>query len=464
MTEIPDGRGYRVVANYGGRFDLVDARGNLATTPFVDLRDPQSPSFSPNFEFGQAHGVTAIAFHPGFTNATSQGYKTFYTLESETVGSGVPDFGGAKYPSVRDGSHHDNVLYEYTLANVTDLTCDDGCTKREVLRVLQPGWHHNLGDLTFDREEHLYISSGDGSTSFTLPPYMSDNSLELTNLFGKVLRIDPFGNSSENGQYGIPNNPFVDGPGGNVDEIYAYGLRNPYRLAFDDVTKELYASETGEDNIESVDRIVRGGNYGWNLKEGSFLYDKNTREISVDEDLDGDGQGDLARANGFIDPVFEYDRQDGRSIVGGVLYRGSLIPELQGHYVFADFNGRLFYGDPRTGKEFEFTLDASHPLPSNIHSVNVDAQGELYVLGIRDMGNAVYDGWVVALGASGDFDDNRLVDFQDVDLLAKAIRGEVDPTTYDLDGDLEVDVTDLDTWIHDVKRTWIGDANLDGRI
>ncbi len=464
LSAIPDARGYLVVANYGGRFELVDAEGNVSATPFVDLRDPESDTYSPNFEFGQAHGVTAIAFHPGFADPKSQGYKKFYTLESETAGSGVPDFGGEKYPSIRDGSHHDGILYEYTLGDVADLSCDASCTKRELLRVLQPGWHHNLGDVTFDSDELLLVSSADGSTAGTIPPIMSDNSQMLTNLFGKVLRIDPFGNSSENGQYGIPANPFVDGPGGNVDEILAYGFRNPYRLAFDYETGDLFTSETGENNVESVDRIVPGGNYGWNLKEASFVYDKTTRLIAPDEDLDGDGQGDVAQANGLIDPIFEYDRQDGRSIIGGVLYRGSLLPELQGHYVFADFNGRLFYGDPDTGEEFAFTLDASHPLPSNIHSINVDDQGELYILGIREVGPNEYDGWVVALGASGDFNGDRKTDERDVDLLSKAIRGESGSDGFDLDGDGLVNLVDLDTWVHDVKRTWFGDANLNGEF
>ncbi len=326
LAEMPNDSGHLAIANYGGRVALFDSSGVEFATPLLDLNNPLSPSHNLDFSIGQAHGLTSIAFHPGFADDTSAGYKKFYTLEPETASSGVPDFGGDNFPSLRPGAHHDEVLYEYTMSTPTVTTCGEDCIKREVLRVLQPGWHHNLGDLAFDADELLYISSGDGSTSGTTAPIMSDNSTVLTNVFGKVLRIDPLGNDSANGSYGVPTNPFMDGPQGNVDEIYAYGLRNPYRLSFDADNGDLYASDTGEVSIESVDRVVAGGNHGWNLKEGSFLYDPINRGVSIDTDADGDGMGDIAQANGLIDPIFEYDRDDGRSIIGGVLYECNRSP------------------------------------------------------------------------------------------------------------------------------------------
>ncbi len=395
MQSIPNGTHRIAVTHYGGQVITVDSTGAHAAVPFVDLTDSTSPTYNPNFEVGDASGLTSIAFHPGFADSTSAGYAKFYLLESEAAGSGAgglraPDFGDLTFPSVVNttNGNHEGVLYEYTLPSPMAESCSTGCTKREVMRVAQPGWHHNLGDLAFDSNALLYISSGDGSTSFQTAPYMSDNSQLLTNVYGKVLRIDPLGTNSDNGAYGVPaTNPVADGTGGNVDEIFAFGLRNPYRLAMDSVTGDLYASETGELSVESVDRIVAGGNYGWNYKEGSFLYDPSDRSISDDVDLDGNGVSDFQENHvpplSLIDPVFEYGRVDGRSIIGGVLYRGSLLPQLEGMYVFADLTGDLFYGDPSTGEEYRLLIDpAGDDLLPRIFSVNEDENGELYVLGL----------------------------------------------------------------------------------
>jgi hypothetical protein len=246
---------------------------------FLDLANTESPSHNADFEIGQAHGATAITFHPGFADVDSPGHRKFYTLEPEMAMSGEADFGGNKFPSIRSAAHHDEVLYEYTMASLEDATCGIGCSKRELMRVLQPGWHHNLGDLVFDKEELLYISSGDGSTAGTSPPFITDNATLLTNVYGKVLRIDPFGSNSANGKYGVPSNPFADGTGGNVDEIYAYGLRNPYRLSYDPITGDLFASETGENTIESVNRTVEGGNHGWDEKRAASSTTKQRRRL-----------------------------------------------------------------------------------------------------------------------------------------------------------------------------------------
>lgn len=313
LAAVP-GSNNLVIANYGGRVVTTDADGNEFSTPFLDVGEPTSPTYNPDFRVLEANGLTAIAFHPDFADDQSVGYGKFYTLEAEANGTGTPDF----VDSIITNQFlpHQQALYEYTLGSHSETTCDAACatTKRQVIRVAQPGWHHNLGDLEFDEDGLLFVSSGDGSTSGTGDPQMSDNSQLLSNIFGKMLRIDPLGNNSANGQYGIPSdNPFVGMS--DLDEIYAYGLRNPYRIDRDPVTGELYASETGELKIESADRIVPGGNHGWNLKEGSFIFDKLTKMISEDVDSDGDGVGDFAQANNLIEPLFEYDRDEGRAAI-----------------------------------------------------------------------------------------------------------------------------------------------------
>lgn len=356
------------------------------------------------------------------------GYGKFYTIESEKADSGVPDF----FHSTRLGKHHDDAVYEYTLPDVSDVACDVECasSKREVMRVLQPGWHHNLGDLEFSSDKLLFISSADGSTSQKTAPFMSDNAQTLDTIFGNILRIDPLGRNSPNGAYGIPaTNPFVDDANG-IREIYAYGFRNPYRLDFDVVSGELFTTDTGENAIESAYRVEVAGNHGWNLKEGSFLYDKTTKTLIPDLDLDNSGVGDVAEAHDLVEPIFEYDQDFGRAIIGTVRYRDAQVPFLQDSLVFGDFSGRLFYGDLESGDEFEFSLtEDSDRLPTMIHSVNHDAEGRLYVLGIQRNGDE-FDGVIVKLEACygssmpGDFNASGRIDFEDFLILSRNYANE----------------------------------------
>ncbi len=297
---------------------------------------------------------------------------------------------------------------------------------------------------------------------------MSDNSQTLSTVFGKVLRIDPLGDNSSNGRYGVPaDNPFVDGPGGNVDEIFAYGLRNPYRLEFDTRTQQLYASETGENFVESVEAIVEGGNFGWNVKEGSFLYDKTNRHVAADIDTDGNGIGDVADQLGLIEPVFEYDRGDGIAIVGAVPYQGELVPSLDNKLLFADFSGKLFYGDLETGEDFRLNVnDAGYGVPLNIHSVNRDSEGEIYVLGIVRQGETDYAGVIVKVYAApsvpGDVNGDGELNAIDIDLLSRVVRENRQESFFDFSSDGIVNQDDRTKWVVELAGTYFGDANLDG--
>ena len=192
---------------------------------------------------------------------------------------------------------------------------------------------------------------------------------------------------SANGQYRIPtDNPFQGA--GQVPEIYAYGLRNPYRSASDRQNGQLILAHVGQGTVEEIDRIVMGGNYGWAAKEGSFLFDRSTGLVTAHS------PGSPA---GLIDPIqgtlgsLEYDHDDGISIRGGFVYRGSAIPELFGKYVFGDLalrnvpprvDGRLFYADLVTGEIKEFLLpqfvEGKLPDGLTVHGFGEDALGELY--------------------------------------------------------------------------------------
>lgn len=200
-------------------------------------------------------------------------------------------------------------------------------------------------------------------------------------MLGTILRIDPSGSNSANGQYGIPaDNPFV-GQSGFVDEIYAYGLRNPYRFSIDSLTGDMYIADVGQNDIEEIHLGVAGANYGWNLKEGSFCFDPNGNDagfVTVCEP--GQVPADL------VDPIAEYDHDEGTAIIGGFVYRGESIPALQGRYIFGDWartflgnNGRLFYLD-EDNQINEFRLYGQAELGLALNGFGQDAQGEVYVL------------------------------------------------------------------------------------
>ena len=194
------------------------------------------------------------------------------------------------------------------------------------------------------------------------------------------------GNNSANGKYGIPkDNPFV---GQNaVQEIYAYGLRNPFTYSFDSLTGDLYVGDAGQNNIEEVDLIVKGGNYGWNVKEGTFWFD------SVSDNLGKVVTGPVRPVPpDLIDPIAEYDHGEGSVVIGGFVYRGSQIPALQSRYVFGDWgsfaapSARLFYLEPSFAiKELRIGL-ADRPTGFWLRGFGEDADGELYVFGSTVLG------------------------------------------------------------------------------
>src|SRR6185436_14454179 len=205
---------------------------------------------------------------------------------------------------------------------------------------------------------------------------------------------------SSNGQYRIPaSNPFK-GPG-QVPEIYAYGLRNPYRFCFDRLTDDLIHADVGQNNVEEIDRIVLGGNYGWPIKEGDFLFNRTNGPSGAAGTI-GDPPGNRSPGNpaGLIDPIsgpegtLEYDHNEGISITGGFVYRGRAMPELFGKYIFGDLalrtapvraDGRLFYADLEAGTIKALPLPqfggtAILPNGLTVHGFGEDADGELYAL------------------------------------------------------------------------------------
>lgn len=388
LAVMPGGR--MLVMTLGGVVRLIDPEEGLLAEPYLNVTNEATLVASGNF------GMTAIALHPGYGDEQNPGHGKFYVLETELVGDTPADFAGSLQSVGFGGPHHD-VLVEYTADDIWAPVFSG--SRREVLRVHQPGMDHNVFGLAFgvgEESGYLYLTSGDGANASQGFPAIRQNPQTLANVFGKVLRIDPLGTDGLNGRYGVPvSNPFV-GEVGVVPEIFTYGHRAPYRISVDRETGDVWVGEVGQRNIEEVNLLVAGGNYGWPMKEGSFLFNQLLfDDLVVDEDLDGNGTGDFADANGLIDPQFEYDHGSGVAVIGGYVYRGSRVPLLRGMYVFGDLvrggvvQSGFYYGDPGVGPvsgeiggAFEFRRDpAGSGLPGSLIGMGEDLDGELYLLG-----------------------------------------------------------------------------------
>lgn len=357
---------------------------------------------SPNDE----RGFLGLAFHPGFYNAASPGFQTLFTFNSQLLGT------GPTYVAPNGASQgYKLAINEWKISNA-DSNVVDPASVREIISFGKNANNHNGGTIAFGPDGYLYLGLGDGGNANDVGASHIEpggNAQNLSTPLGKMLRLDPINPAltpgspdpvSPNGQYRIPTtNPF-QGPG-QVPEIYAYGLRNPYRFSFDRANGELILADVGQNNIEEIDRITLGGNYGWAIKEGDFLFNR-TNGPAGNAGTIGAPPGNRSPGIpvGLIDPIvgtqgtLEYDHNDGISITGGFVYRGNAIPELFGKYIFGDLalrtapvraDGRLFYADLQTGIINAFPLPqfgGSAILPNGltVHGFGEDADGELYAL------------------------------------------------------------------------------------
>ena len=318
-------------------------------------------------------GLLGLAFHPDFaTNGL------LYTYTSQ------PLAGAADYSTMPGGTlaNHQSVVTEWNDPDPADPTVPvDPTSARELLRVDEPQFNHNAGALAFDSNSYLYVAFGDGGGADDEGVgHGTGNGQDPSNPLGAIVRIDPLGNNSTNGSYGIPaTNPFV-GVVGHLEEIFAYGFRNPFRMSFDPTTGDLWVADVGQNDIEEIDVVTAGGNYGWNLKEGSFFF---VGDGANDGFVIADDPGVPA---GLIDPVAEYDHDEGIAVIGGFVYRGSRFPAAQGRYVFGDFStsfgapaGRLFYLNSANAIQ-EIGILGRTGLEEYLTGIGVDGSGEIYIL------------------------------------------------------------------------------------
>ncbi|MEJ2055173.1 MAG: PQQ-dependent sugar dehydrogenase [Calditrichaceae bacterium] len=241
-----------------------------------------------------------------------------------------------------------------------------------VLEINQPEGNHNGGQIAFGPDGYLYIATGDGGGSGDDHGEFG-NGQNLSVLLGKILRIDV--NHTDGGlNYAIPeDNPFAGNQDNYREEIFAYGLRNPWRFSFDPETGMIWAGDVGQDDYEEIDIIESGHNYGWRIMEGFHCYNPST---NCDQ-------------SGMTLPIWEYDHNTGYSVTGGYVYRGKDVPELYGKYIYADYGMQWIWAltyDGENPAQNETLVQSSFPVPS----FGTDENNELYICTFNGTASQIY--------------------------------------------------------------------------
>ncbi|MBN1281189.1 MAG: PQQ-dependent sugar dehydrogenase [Candidatus Thermoplasmatota archaeon] len=359
VTGSGDDSGRLFVAEQTGVIKIIQD-GEVLSTPFLDLSDKVVQLNS----FYDERGLLGLAFHPNYS--ANGRFFVYYSA-----------------PKTGDGIDHESIIAEYLVS--ADPNIADPSSENIIMRIDQPEANHNGGQLAFGPDGYLYIGVGDGGGAGDRHGDIG-NGQDINTTLGTILRIDV----DQGSPYGIPpDNPFVGIHG--LDEIYAYGFRNPYRFSFDAVTGELFVADVGQDLREEIDVVVNGGNYGWRILEGTYLYDP---DLAVQLGID---------PASLEAPIHEYSHALGRSVIGGYVYRGTASPNLIGKYVFGDWSsgfvpgrGKLFYLEetaPDTWIRVEFNLVDQQPLKRYITGFGEDDAGEIYMVTTRLIGS---------LGTSGE--------------------------------------------------------------
>ena len=316
-TGAGDGSGRLFIVDQVGQIYVVNKDGKQQKLPFLDIKDKLVPP-TPDYD---ERGLLGLAFHPKFKDN-----GRFYVWYNAPLRPGAP----AGWSSTIH-------LSEFRVTKSNQNVADPS-TERVLMEIDHPQANHNSGHIAFGPDGFLYIPMGDGGNGndvglgHTVP---QGNAQDLTNVLGDIMRIDVDTRTGDK-QYGIPkDNPYADGRDGAQPEIYANGFRNPYHLSFDaGGDHHLYAGDAGQDRFEEIDDVVRGGNYGWHVKEGTHCFDPASPS-KPPATCPSTGVNDAP----LIDPVLDYNHTEilGSVVIGGYVYRGSKLPALQGMYVFGDY-------------------------------------------------------------------------------------------------------------------------------
>jgi quinoprotein glucose dehydrogenase len=369
MSEAPDGSGRFFVVYQAGKI-LVIKKGSdgSAAKEFLNIED-RHPYFD------NEDGLLSLAFHPGFK--TNGLFYIYYTQPNAPGQMG-------QFQDGRPTSFPYHSLVSEFKVSATDPDRADMSSERILLTVPEPFSNHKGGELAFGPDGYLYLGLGDGGSGND--PF--GNGQNTATLLAKLLRLDVNTRSTigrgrfrQELQYGIPSdNPFTGEPdlgyGGVRKEIYAYGLRNPWRYSWDAKTGALWVGDVGQDLWEEVDLVTNGGNYGWSVREGAHHFKPGPPGAQ------------------YIDPVMEYthrpnlqheglfpDHSIGLCVIGGYVYRGKKYPALDGVYVYADYNLGTIWGFRYDYAAHQVTTEGTLlQQPKNIVSFAGDLEGEIYVL------------------------------------------------------------------------------------
>lgn len=369
MSEAPDGSGRMFIVYQGGKI-LIVKKGSDGSNPkeFFNIEDRH-----PNFD--NEDGLLSIAFRPGF--ATNHLFYVYYNqpntqADIDRLRHGKP----ISFP-------YRSIVSEFKVST-NDPDKADMTSERIILEVLQPFANHKGGELCFGPDGYLYLGLGDGG--FADDPF--GNGQNTSTLLAKMLRIDlntrawvGWGQEAQQLQYGFPkDNPFYNEPDmdyrGACKEIYAWGLRNPWRYSFDRATGALWCGDVGQELWEAVYIIVNGGNYGWSVLESGHHFKPGPPGAQyIKPIIDYPHRSDL-----MSQAIFP-DHSIGTCVIGGYVYRGKQFPALDGVYVYGDYTLGTIWGLRYDYAAKKVTAEATLlQQPKNICSFAEDADGELYAL------------------------------------------------------------------------------------
>lgn len=384
-TNANDNSDRLFIVDQAGQIRIFDTKNNYCLSePFLDLSD-RIVAVNPFFD---ERGVLGLAFHPRFR----RNGRFFVRYSAPREGSpGEPCFDTSR-------GCHEAILAEFKANRRANYADPD--TERILFRIDEPQFNHNSGNVAFGPDGMLYFTLGDGGGAHDgladVPPSHGPigNGQNIETALGSILRINVNGRKDPGLEYSIPrSNPFA-GPTAGVDEIYAYGMRNPYRFSFDKWRRgggRLFLADVGQNLFEEINIVQKGGNYGWVTVEGFHCFDPFNPTMTPSS-CSGTGPN----GEPLLNPIAEYNHGDGIAVIGGFVYRGQRSSPLFGKYVFGDFSrgfgapdGRLFWldADGALSDIFEFQLgELNLPLGRFLLGFGEDEDGEIYVMTSGNLG------------------------------------------------------------------------------
>ncbi|QJW90431.1 glucose sorbosone dehydrogenase [Spirosoma taeanense] len=324
-TYANDGTNRVFVVEQVGRIRVFENTSGAASAPtFLDIRRKVA--------YGGEMGLLGLAFHPKFSE------------------------NGFFYVNYTKNNPRETVVSRFKVSSPKAMQADPN-SETILFKFSQPYSNHNGGKVLFGPDGYLYVSTGDGGSGGD----PQNNGQNRKSWLGKILRVDV--NSTEKGNYGIPgDNPFASNKEGLREEIFAYGLRNPWRMSFDDDGR-LWVGDVGQNELEEIDIVTKGGNYGWRIREGRKAYNAESN----------------TSGGNLIGPIWQYSHDDGNvSVTGGIVYQGQQHSSLKGKYIYADYaSGRVWALTPNGSSEASNQEIVSRA--GSISAFGEDQKKELYM-------------------------------------------------------------------------------------